>query len=181
MLVLFMLYQLFSVIGWVPSSTVVYQWGFACLGTGMYIWVIRRFRNEKREEARREAELEAARELQFSMLPHQVPQYSPLDIAWHMETATEVGGDYYDYVLAEEGTLTVILGDATGHGMNTGVVVIGTKSLFHTFADAPSITDSLRIMSKSLKNMNLPHMGMAMTFLRVKDQTCTVSSAGCPP
>jgi serine phosphatase RsbU (regulator of sigma subunit) len=61
-------------------------------------------------------------------------------------------------------------------------VVTGTKSLFQTFADAPSITDSLTVMSRSLKGMNLPRMGMAMTLLRVANgTTCTVSSAGMPP
>ena len=76
-----------------------------------------------------------------------------------MERGSEAcASDYYDYSLADDGTLTVTLGDATGHGMDAGVVVNGTKSLFQTFADAPSITDSLTVMSKSLKRMDLPQI-----------------------
>jgi len=133
------------------------------------------------ESARRGQELEQARQLQVSLLPASRPQLLASDIAWQMETATEVGGDYYDYSLTDDGTLTLCVGDATGHGMDSGVVVTGTKSLFQTFADAPSITDSLTIMSKSLKGMNLPRMGMAMTFLRMRNHACSVSSAGMPP
>ena len=134
-----------------------------------------------RENDRRERELEQARRLQLSLIPTAAPAAPKLSVAWEMQTATRVGGDYCDYSLTDDATLTLCVGDATGHGMDSGVVVTGTKSLFQTFADAPSITDSLTIMSKSLKGMNMPRMGMAMTFLRVKDQTCSVSSAGMPP
>ena len=47
-----------------------------------------------------------------------------------MFTATEVGGDYYDFDLGDDGTLTVAIGDATGHGMRAGTLVTATKSLF---------------------------------------------------
>ena len=136
---------------------------------------------ERALRARMEKELEEARQLQLSLLPHEQPVLANLELAWHMETATEVGGDYYDYSLADGGILTLALGDATGHGMDSGVVVTGTKSLFQTFADAPDIADSLTVMSRSLKGMNLPRMGMAMTLLRMQGSTCRVSSAGMPP
>jgi len=66
------------------------------------------------EDARKSKELEEARLLQLSMLPECAGEIPGLDICFHMETATEVGGDYYDYHLADDGTLTVVFGDATG-------------------------------------------------------------------
>jgi serine phosphatase RsbU (regulator of sigma subunit) len=42
-------------------------------------------------------ELEEARALQLSMLPNELPVLPNLDIAVSMKTATEVGGDYYDF------------------------------------------------------------------------------------
>ena len=51
-----------------------------------------------------------------------------------MKTATEVGGDYYDFHIGLDGTLTVVIGDATGHGMKAGTMVTTTKSLFNVFA-----------------------------------------------
>jgi serine phosphatase RsbU (regulator of sigma subunit) len=136
---------------------------------------------ERALRTRLERELGEARKLQISMLPRHRPEMPGTAVAWQMQTATEVGGDYYDYSLADDGTFTMCIGDATGHGMDSGVVVTATKSLFQTFADAPSIADSLKVMSKSLRGMNLPRMGMAMAFLRLQDSTMTVSSAGMPP
>ncbi|NOT61914.1 MAG: hypothetical protein HOP19_16995, partial [Acidobacteria bacterium] len=51
----------------------------------------------KAENDRRAAELEEARQLQFSLLPKQLPSLPHLDIAAYMRTASEVGGDYYDF------------------------------------------------------------------------------------
>ena len=71
------------------------------------------FQRLETENRRQALELEEARQLQLSMLPAKVPVHPDFEIAWHMETATEVGGDYYDYALADDGRLTLTLGDAT--------------------------------------------------------------------
>ncbi len=86
------------------------------------------------ENEQRAKELEEARQLQLSMLPKNVPQLPDLEIAAYMKTATEVGGDYYDFHVADDGTLTIAIGDATGHGLKAGTVVTATKSLFHELA-----------------------------------------------
>ena len=51
------------------------------------------------ESERKTKELEEATELQLSLLPKVVPKLENLDIACFMKTATEVGGDYYDFFL----------------------------------------------------------------------------------
>ncbi|MEJ2545800.1 MAG: two-component regulator propeller domain-containing protein, partial [Calditrichaceae bacterium] len=63
-------------------------------------------RRENEENKRKTKELEEARQLQLSMLPKELPQLPHLDIAVYMQTATEVGGDYYDFHVALDGTLT---------------------------------------------------------------------------
>jgi serine phosphatase RsbU (regulator of sigma subunit) len=133
------------------------------------------------ENIRKTQELEEARQLQFSMLPHDKPSLPHLDISWYMITATEVGGDYYDYSLADDGGITITLGDATGHGMQAGTVVTATKSLFQNFADQPVITETFSAMSRSLKGMNFPRLGMAMTMVKITDHKLQISSAGIPP
>jgi sigma-B regulation protein RsbU (phosphoserine phosphatase) len=49
------------------------------------------------DNARKTAELEAARRLQISLLPATLPALPDVEVAFAMRTATEVGGDYYDY------------------------------------------------------------------------------------
>ena len=174
-------YQLLGLWDLVPLLGGLHLVGITGLALSLTMFTARRVFDITADNARKSQELSEARRIQLSLLPEVTPVLVSANIAWRMETATEVGGDYYDYSLTDSGTLTLALGDATGHGMDSGVVVTGTKSLFQTFADAPSITDSLTVMSKSLKGMNLPQMGMAMILLRVEDSTYTVSSAGMPP
>ncbi len=136
---------------------------------------------ERSLRQRMQLELEEARQLQLSMLPTDRPDFAHAEIAWYMKTATEVGGDYYDYALSDDGALTLALGDATGHGMQAGTVVTATKSLFKNLANRPIITDIFHAMSHSLKGMNLPRLTMAMVMLKISDYKLQISSAGIPP
>ena len=136
---------------------------------------------EKAENERRARELEEARQLQISMLPRHIPQLPHLETAAYMKTASEVGGDYYDFHLGEDGTLTVAVGDATGHGLKAGTMVSSVKSLFMVLADQPNITDILHRMSSVLKEMKLRGLFMAMTMVKVKGNQLTVSISGMPP
>lgn len=133
------------------------------------------------ENERRAQELEEARQLQLSMLPKSIPQPHGLEIAAYMKPATEVGGDYYDFHVGDDGTLTVAVGDATGHGLKAGTMVTAMKSLFRTFADEPDITQILRRSTRVLKEMNLRALFMAMTIIKIKDNQLTVSCAGMLP
>ncbi len=135
----------------------------------------------KAENDRRAAELEEARQLQLSMLPKKLPNLPHLDIAAYMKTASEVGGDYYDFHLGEDGTLTIAVGDATGHGLKAGTMVTAVKSLFDTLAYHPDITHIFERLSRTLKRMNLRGLFMAMLIVKVKDNQLSVSIAGMPP
>ena len=132
------------------------------------------------ENERRARELEEARQLQLSMLPNKLPVINNLEIAAYMKPATEVGGDYYDFHTDEDGTLTVAVGDATGHGLKAGTMVSVTKGLFNNLAHAPNIPDTLNQMSRSLKAMNLRGLFMAMAMLKIKNGEMTVCIAGMP-
>ena len=133
------------------------------------------------ENERKSRELEEARQLQLSMLPKKVPQLPDLEIAAYMKTASEVGGDYYDFHLGEDGTLTVAVGDATGHGLKASTMVSSVKSLFIALADHPDLTHIFHQMSRVLKEMKLRGLFMAMTMIKVKGNQLTVSITGMPP
>ena len=133
------------------------------------------------ENERQTEELEEARQLQLSMLPKQLPQLPHLDIAVYMKTATEVGGDYYDFHVGLDGSLTVVIGDATGHGMKAGTMVTTVKSLFNSYAPNPDILFSFQEITRCIKQMNLGKMSMCMTMLKIHDSKMLMSSAGMPP
>lgn len=133
------------------------------------------------ENERKTKELEEARQLQLSMLPKNLPKLPHLDIAVYMQTATEVGGDYYDFHIGLDGTLTVVLGDATGHGMKAGTMVTTTKSLFNVLAPNPNIIETFHEMTRCLKLMNMEKLSMCMTMLKIIGNKIQMSAAGMPP
>lgn len=133
------------------------------------------------ENERKTKELEEARELQLSMLPKELPELPNLDIAVYMKTATEVGGDYYDFHIGMDGTLTVVVGDATGHGMRAGTMVTTTKSLFNVLAPNPNIVETFHEMTRCLKLMQMNKLSMCMTMLKIVGNKIEMSAAGMPP
>ncbi len=71
-------------------------------------------------------EMEIATRIQTSILPAEpsIPRYS---VAASMDTATEVGGDYYDVVHTDD-VGWVGIGDVAGHGLPAGVVMLMVQS-----------------------------------------------------
>ena len=80
-----------------------------------------------------ESELRIAREIQMSMVPHEFPQRTDLDIYASMTPAKEVGGDLYDYLLEDE-ILYFCLGDVSGKGVPASLFMAQTIRLFRTLA-----------------------------------------------
>ena len=136
---------------------------------------------ERSIRTRMENELEEARQLQLSLLPDTPPATADFEVGWFMKTATEVGGDYYDYQLADDGSLTLILGDATGHGMQAGTLVTATKSLFQSLTRDEALSDTVRTISSSLQSMRLNRLGMALTLVQLDGYKMRYCPAGIPP
>ena len=147
---------------------------------GRMVEEARRREEIETENEARAKELEEARQIQLSMLPRTLPQSPNYDIAAYMKTATEVGGDYYDFHVNDEGVLTVMVGDATGHGLKAGTIVTATKSLFNNLAGMSDIPEIFRQSSNALKMMNLRSLYMAMTMAKLNGYELTVSLAGMP-
>jgi serine phosphatase RsbU (regulator of sigma subunit) len=130
---------------------------------------------------RKTKELEEARILQHSMLPKSVPEISGLEISVYLKTASEVGGDYYDFKHGSNGELTVVVGDATGHGMKAGTMVATIKGLFSAESQNTDITDFLNKCSSIIKDMELGNLFMAMLIAKINGKRLSISSAGMPP
>ncbi len=85
------------------------------------------------ENLRMSAELAVAKQIQQMILPREeeLAQINELDIAGFMQPADEVGGDYYD-VLRHNGTVKIGIGDVTGHGLESGVVMLMMQTAIRT-------------------------------------------------
>jgi hypothetical protein len=129
---------------------------------------------------RKTKELEDARQLQLSMLPKELPQLPYLDIAVHMRTATEVGGDYYDFNVDADGSLTVLVGDATGHGMMSGMMVSIMKSFFISNRNNIELKQFFENANNSIKDMHLGRLMMASMGVQITSEKVIATNAGMP-
>jgi serine phosphatase RsbU (regulator of sigma subunit) len=130
------------------------------------------------EYARKSSELEEARRFQLSLLPKDVPRHEHFDLAVFTRTATEVGGDYYDFHHGPNGVLSATVGDATGHGARAGTMVTVIKALFSGYASDEPPSVFLREASEKVKRMDLPRMAMALLVARLEHVEANVAAAG---
>jgi len=129
------------------------------------------------------AELDITRRLQQMILPRheELRQIPELDIAGFMEPAFHVGGDYYD-VLTHEGGILFGIGDVTGHGLESGVLMIMVQTAVRTLL-ASKETDPVKFFTAlnsaiydnvqrmdSDKNLSLALVGYKDGLLRVSGQ-----------
>ncbi|HID99202.1 MAG TPA: GAF domain-containing protein, partial [Thiotrichaceae bacterium] len=101
----------------------------------------------KEDNLRMGAELDVAKQLQQMVLPAQseLTQIAGLDIAGFMEPADEVGGDYYD-VLVHEGRVKIGIGDVTGHGLESGVLMLMVQTAVRTLLDS-GLSDATQFLN----------------------------------
>jgi sigma-B regulation protein RsbU (phosphoserine phosphatase) len=133
------------------------------------------------ENKRKSNELASVKELQLSLLPEKAPRQKYIDIAFNMETATEVGGDYCDYTSGFDDSLSFAIGDATGHGARASTMVMATKMLFNEYASRKTVSGFLRHATSTIKNLKLPKLYMAFAFGRITENKLEISGAGIPP
>ncbi len=111
--------------------------------------------------ARAQGALDTTRQLQQMLLPNQqeLEAAEGLDIAGFMRPAEDVGGDYYD-VLPYEGGLRIGMGDVTGHGLESGLIMIMTQTVVRTLLESgihdPKLQFDIlnRTLAQNIKRMN---------------------------
>jgi predicted ATPase/serine phosphatase RsbU (regulator of sigma subunit)/tRNA A-37 threonylcarbamoyl transferase component Bud32 len=115
----------------------------------------------KAENLRMSAELDVAKQLQQMVLPKdaELQQVEGLDIAGFMTPADEVGGDYYD-VLQHDGQIKIGIGDVTGHGLESGVLMLMVQTAVRTLLNSGirDTTQCLNVLNQTIYD-NVQRMG----------------------
>jgi predicted ATPase/serine phosphatase RsbU (regulator of sigma subunit) len=135
----------------------------------------------KADNLRMAAELDITRRLQQMILPKQAElnAISGLDIAGFMEPAEEVGGDYYD-VLQYQDRVKIGIGDVTGHGLESGVLMIMAQTAVRTLLEGnvtnpPDFLDILnRTVYHNAQRMNCDRT-MTLALLDYADGVLQIS------
>ena len=150
--------------------------------SGIYLFTtIRAKRLQQRlEESRKSEELEEARNLQLQLLAKKVPEMKNVEVETYIRTATEVGGDYYDFFELDDGTLIAACGDATGHGATSGMMVSITKAGLKGIQKR-SPNEMLTDLNNIVKSVEIGRIRMSLNLLEFKNGHVNISSAAMPP
>ncbi|MEP6517523.1 AAA family ATPase [Microcoleus vaginatus] len=135
----------------------------------------------KAENIRLSAELEVTKRLQQMILPKQseLDKIKGLEISGYMQPADEVGGDYYD-VLTQNDQVKISIGDVTGHGLESGVLMIMAQTAVRTLqqmneTDPVKFLDVLnRTLYANIERIDSSR-NMTLALLDYQDSNLTLS------
>ena len=135
----------------------------------------------KEENLRMSTELDVARQIQQMILPkrEELMSIDNIDIAGYMVPADEVGGDYFD-VLNTHSVVTIGIGDVTGHGLESGLLMLMTQTAVRTLKeveekDPVKFLDTLnRTIYKNVQRMN-SERNLTLAILNYSQGSVSVS------
>jgi phosphoserine phosphatase RsbU/P len=135
----------------------------------------------KSENLRLGAELDVARQIQLMVLPRakELAAIEQLEIAAYMRPADEVGGDYYD-ILQNGAHLKIGIGDVTGHGLESGVLMLMVQSVARALQEAGETNPSrfLSYLNRTIyKNIERTKIDkhVTLSFLDYDGERLTIS------
>jgi hypothetical protein len=176
--------QVLVVAGIIPAGFPwgnVYYFGLIAFAIGTSLFTVNTFAWTRQRLERNEGEIESARKLQEAMLPKELPTVEGIGVAAWLSTASEVGGDYYDFRESPGGGLLVVIGDAAGHGLAAGAMVTAIKALFAGVRGDEDLPEFLAKTDAVLRRMDLRLLHMCLSLVRITGNRIEVCSAAMPP
>jgi len=101
---------------------------------------------EVAQQERIRRDLQIARDIQQQLLPDSCPIVPGFEISALGTSATEVGGDYYDFFWVDDDHLGILVADVSGKGVPAALVVAMIRSAFR--AQAPGNTDVRDVLAR---------------------------------
>ncbi len=138
-------------------------------------------------EARIDAELEFAKQIQSSALPSVFPPYPnrrEFDIYAQMDTAKEVGGDFYDFYMLDDSTIAFLIADVSGKGIPAAMFMMKAKTIIKDLAESGlEVNDIFTQANAKLCENNDAGMFVTawMAIVDLKTGVMSVANAGHNP
>jgi len=133
------------------------------------------------ERERVKAEIDAANRIQAALLPLDNPNVQGASFASHYRAATEIGGDYFDFLELPDGEMGIAFGDVSGHGLTSGIVMAMAKSALLVQVDTDPSPKRVLDVLNDIVIRTAPRRILMTFFFGVLDtaaQTLRFSSAG---
>ena len=165
------------------ERSVVAAGGIVLLSLG-YVMFIVLLTREGRQRVRLQAEMSIARKIQLSLIPSGGITAAGGNAAGITVPASEVGGDYFDFIELPDGRLAVFTADVAGHGVGAGILGAMTKSAFraHIVHD-PGPASMLRFLNATLAGLVERKMFITAAYLLLEPSrhSARIATAGHPP
>ena len=84
------------------------------------------------------AELDVAKNIQTSSLPHEFnafPELPDINVYASMNTAKEVGGDFYDFFKIGDHQFAVVIADVSGKGVPAAMFMMRARTIIRSYAE----------------------------------------------
>jgi sigma-B regulation protein RsbU (phosphoserine phosphatase) len=78
-----------------------------------------------------------AQEIQQALLPRECPAIDGLDMAARSLYCDETGGDYYDFIGNDNKQLDAVIGDVSGHGISSAILMASVRAFLRQRAHLP--------------------------------------------
>lgn len=136
----------------------------------------------KKENVRMSMELDIAKHIQQMVLPREeeFTAFKGLEIGARMDTATEVGGNFYEVLPQKDGSIYFGIGDVTEHGLNSGVVMLMTQAAFRATLDnndiniISALNQINSILRQNISRMK-DHRDLTLSLLHYKNGTVSMT------
>jgi phosphoserine phosphatase RsbU/P len=125
-------------------------------------------------------EMEVAKRIQTSLLPEN-RRVGAYDVAARMQPAAEVGGDYYDIIQAGEERNWIAIGDVSGHGVESGLVMMMTQTSILSLVQENPRLGPAEVFSavNDVLNENISRLQaaryMTLNVVRLRDEGLTIA------
>jgi len=136
-------------------------------------------------EERLSRELEIAAEIQESLLPTTLPQIGGLSMAVSSIPASEVGGDFYDFITTDDRHLTLVVGDVSGKGVPAAMLTSVTRTMLRVEATRGEPPYKIIQQANNVLHQDLSRADSFVTAfvanIDARDGKLTYASAGHTP
>jgi len=141
-------------------------------------------RQKRRAEAQRVfQELNDAREIQMGLLPKAAPNIDEFEIAGISLPATEVGGDFFDYLELKDNHVGIALADVSGKGLRAAMNAVLTNGMLREIVQfEPKVEAILSRLNNDLRPLLYGSMFTALNFsaLNLQTKQMQYTNAGQP-
>ena len=128
-------------------------------------------------------ELEMARQIQLSILPHSIPALPGLEIAARFLPMTSVAGDFYDFIQVDDKHIGILIADVSGHGLPSALIAsmlqVALKGQAHHASEPTKVLTGLNLALCGKFAQNF--VTAAYIYMDLENHLLRYAGAGHPP